>query len=89
MCKTHFDSQGMILNGFLKIIFQNTLMARETHPPFMANAILNFNSSFFNPFLKLNSSIAHIGMASCKRMVSFGHCPDALVGVLLQAKIMG
>ena len=26
---------------FKKIIFQNTLMARETPPPLMANAILN------------------------------------------------
>ena len=30
MWKTHFYSQGMIVNGFKKIIFQNILMARKT-----------------------------------------------------------
>ena len=48
MYKTRFDSQRMILNVFFKIIFQNTLMARETPPPFMANAILNFHFCFLN-----------------------------------------
>ena len=32
MCKTRFDSQGMILNVFLKIIRHIKLMAREAPP---------------------------------------------------------
>ena len=43
MCKTLFDSQGMILNGFEKKHF----LKKET-PPFMANAIKNFHI-FLNP----------------------------------------
>ena len=56
MCKTRFDSQGMILNGFKKIIFQNRYVALETPSrpplsPFMANAILNFHFDYWHPSL--------------------------------------
>ena len=40
-CKTRFHSQGKILNVFFykkKIIFEKTLMARETPSPFIENA---------------------------------------------------
>ena len=50
MCKTRFDSQGMILNRFIiKIIFQNTFMARET-PPLHGKCHLKFPFCFFEPF---------------------------------------
>ena len=35
MCKTPFDSQGVILDAFKQKIFEETLMARET-PTLMA-----------------------------------------------------
>ena len=53
MRKARFDSQGMILNGFQKNIFEKTLMARSTPPlPFMANAIKNFYIFSTFPFTR-------------------------------------
>ena len=55
-CKTRFHSQGMILNGFKKIIFQNRYVALETPsrppPPFMAKTILNFHFDYLIPSLR-------------------------------------
>ena len=40
MCKTCVDSEGVILNGFLKRTYlKETLMERETPPPFTENSI--------------------------------------------------
>ena len=53
-CKTRFNSQGMILNGSQKIIFQNRYVALETPsrpPPFFAKANLNFHFDYLNPSL--------------------------------------
>ena len=49
MSKTGFDSQGMILNGFKKIILQNGYVALKTPSrphPFIANTILNFHFDY-------------------------------------------
>ena len=47
MCKTCFDSQGMVLNVFFflqkNFVEKKTLITHETLPPFMANAIKNFH----------------------------------------------
>ena len=50
-CNTRFHSQGMILNGFQKIIFQNRYVELETLPPFMAKTILNFHFDYLKPSL--------------------------------------
>ena len=51
MCKTHFDSQGLILNGFYKKnIFEKNVNGTRDPPPFMANAIKTFHIfPFLNP----------------------------------------
>ena len=48
MCKTRFDSQGMILNGFYKKTFLEKRRQWHARPPpsFMANAIKNFYNFF-------------------------------------------
>ena len=46
MCKTRFDSQGMILDVFKKNIFEKSFMARGAPPPFMWQMHLK-NSLFF------------------------------------------
>ena len=71
MCKTRFDSQGMILNAFLKNhsskYVKNT---RDLPAPFMANAILNFH------FL----GILHL-LSPCKIVIaSRRFCPQLMVG---------
>ena len=49
MCKTRFDSQGMIQNGFKKNIFEKNVNGTRDLPPFMTNTIKI--SLFFNPSL--------------------------------------
>ena len=44
-----FHSQGMVLNGFKKIIFQNVEL--ENPPPFMEKSILNFHFDYLHPSL--------------------------------------
>ena len=56
MYKTLFDSQGMILNGFLRNIFLKKKVngMEDPPPPFKANAIKNFHFVFGNPSLTLD-----------------------------------
>ena len=43
MCKTRFDSQRMILNGFKKNHFSKYVNGTRDPTPIMANDILNFH----------------------------------------------
>ena len=63
MCKARFDSQGMILNGFQKNIFEKTLMARSTPHPSCQLANANKNFHIFSTFP------SHV-----KHKILFEHC---------------
>ena len=56
MCKTRFDCQGMILNGFSKNDFwKKTLMLHEAFPPPSSWQMSLKNPCFFNPSLNMTA----------------------------------
>ena len=73
MCKTRFDSQGMILNGFkqksfFKIGMWHSRPPRDP-PPFMANAILNFHFDFPHPSLiKITTGFVILHLVGQRKM---------------------
>ena len=59
MCKTRFDSQGMILNVFFykkKHFWKKNLMERVTPTPFMANTIKNLHIFLTFPYVCVNGT---------------------------------
>ena len=59
MCKTRFDSQEMILNGFKKTFLKKKLNGTRDPPPLHGKFHQNFHFVFRNLSLRQNENLPH------------------------------
>ena len=75
-CKTRFHSQGMILNGFKKIISQNRYVELETPPPLHGKKHLKFPFWILNIWIPaLRIGLYHLFLQHPGSTLKFKHQP--------------